>query len=445
MKDGFIWGTATASYQIEGAWNEDGKTPSIWDVFTHEGKAFRGQTGDVACDHYHRYAEDVALMAELGLTSYRFSVSWPRILPDESGVVNEAGVAFYNNLIDELLAHGIQPLLTLYHWDMPEYVFKNGGFMNRDYIIEQFSAYTRVIAQRFGDRVKVFMPINEPACVLGALINGNHAPGTHCTMAELNKATHNLLLCHGAATRILHELVPGCKVGFGLCGWVPVPIRETEECIAAARKKYYELGEEHLIDIASGMTDAVVYGKYSEEFLECYRDTLPEIREGDMELMCAPLDFIGANIYSGYYVNEAGEVVPFEDGNAQSFMNWDDIPESLYWALKFLAERYPHLPIMVTENGWAGHDRVSLDGKVHDPNRIDMMTKYLRGVQRAMDEGVQVDGYYYWTFMDNFEWAEGYRPRFGIVHVDFETLKRTKKDSFEFYKQVIKTNGKALW
>lgn len=442
MKDGFIWGTATASYQIEGAWNEDGKTPSIWDTFTQAGRAFRGQNANIACDHYHRWREDVALMAELGIKSYRFSVSWARILPDDSGVVNEAGVKFYSDLIDELIANGIEPLLTLYHWDMPEYIYQKGGFMNRA-IVDDFSRYTRVIAERFGDRVKVFMPINEPSCVLGGLISNSKAPGIKLSLDELNVAMHNLLLTHGAATKILHQTVPGCKVGFGLCGWVPVPACESEACIEGARRKYFELGEEHPIDVVSGMTDAVVFGRYLPEFLDGKAGKVPQISDGDMQLISEPIDFIGANIYSGYLVDENGDVVPFEDGHPQNSMGWDDIPESLYWALRFLHERY-HLPIIITENGTSCNDRVSLDGCVHDANRVDMFTRYLTGVKRAISEGVPVDGYYHWTFMDNFEWAEGYAPRFGLVHVDFATGKRTPKDSFYFYRQVIRENGKNI-
>lgn len=443
MKKDFLWGASTASYQIEGAWNEDGKAPSIWDTYTHEGRSFRNQNADVSCDHYHRYKEDVRLMAELGLKSYRFSITWPRVIKNLEGEVNEVGLKFYSDLVDELLSYGIEPFVTLYHWDMPQYIYDNGGLLNRD-TVDAFAHYARVVAECLKGRVKRFITVNEATNVLAGLAAPHKAPGKNrLSSAELNQATHTLLLCHGAATKVLREVIPDSLVSFSICGWVPCPAEETEENIRACYKKYFELGDEHIIDVVGGMADAVYLGDYPKEYYEKFRDELPDIREGDMELISQPLDFISPNLYSGYYVDVNGKTLPFADGSPQNFLYWDDIPEAMYWGIRFIYERY-RLPIVIAENGWASNDRVCLDGKVHDSYRIDMTARYLLAIQRAIDEGVPVDGYYHWSLMDNFEWMEGYFPRFGLIYVDYATGKRIKKDSFDFYKKVIKTNGKVL-
>lgn len=442
MKDGFIWGTSTASYQIEGAWNEDGKVPSIYDTYTHAGRAFRGQNADVSCDHYHRYKEDVALMAELGVQSYRFSVAWPRVIKNSKGEVNEKGLQFYSDLIDELLAHSIEPFVTLYHWDMPQFIFDRGGLLNRE-TVDDFAHYTRVCAECFKGRVKRFITVNEAQNVLAGLAAPHKAPGNRLTSKELNQATHHLLLYHGVATKVLREVIPDAKVSFSVCGWVPCPVERTEANIKVCYDRYFELGNEHIIDVPGGMCDAVFLGDYPREFYEKFKDELPDIKPGDMELISQPLDFLSPNLYSGYLLNDKGEVIPFPDGNPQNFMYWDDIPECMYWGLKFLYERYK-LPMVVAENGWASNDRICLDGKVHDSYRIDMVTRYLMEMKRAMDDGVPVDGYFHWSMMDNFEWGEGYFPRLGLVYVDYATGERTRKDSFYFYKDVVATNGKSI-
>ena len=442
MNKDFIWGAASASYQIEGAWNEDGKSPSIWDDFAHDKRCYREQTGDVACDHYHRYKEDVALMKELGLQSYRFSVSWSRICPS-FGEVNEKGIAFYNRLIDELVANGIKPMMTLYHWDMPVWVYERGGFLNRE-ITEYFADYVSVVAERFGDRVKTFVTINEPQCVLdGGLTSGAHAPGVKVTLKELLAAAHNLLLCHGKAVRVLREKVADAEIGYSTCGWVTCPADGTKESEKKAYENFFAVWKEQPMNCMSPLADPVYLGDYPKEYYEYFKDDLPEITAEDLALISTPIDFIGQNIYSGFYMDGNGNVTPFKDGSPQSDMGWDDIPETVYYGLKFLYERYKK-PIMITESGTAQNDRICLDGKVHDAYRIDHTARYLLQMKKAVDEGIPVNGYYHWAFTDNFEWNRGFAKRFGLVFIDYETQKRIKKDSFYFYKKVIETNGEIL-
>ena len=439
----FDWGVATAAYQIEGNPSAGGKGPSIWDIFTREGKAFRGQTGDVACDHYNRFREDVGLMAELHVTAYRFSLSWGRILRDGTGEINEEGIAFYSGLIDELLRHGIRPLVTLYHWDMPQSVYKQGGFSDRK-IVELFSRYVSVVADRLGDRVKDFITINEPQCILhGGLFSDALAPGVRLSLPQLLTCAHNLLLCHGEAVRVLREKVKDAKIGISLCGWVTCPAHQTEEDIRAARRDFFALRREEPMNCMAALGDAIYLGDYPQEYYEYYKDILPEIREGDRREISRPLDFMGQNIYSGMRIDANGCYAKWPDGSPQNSFGWDEIPECVYWGLKFLYERYK-LPLVVTENGVAQNDRICLDGKVHDSYRIDSTARYLAQMKRAMREGIPVNGYYHWSLLDNFEWKAGYSQRFGLVYVDYATQKRIPKDSFRFYQEVIRTNGDCI-
>lgn len=442
MKKDFVWGAASAAYQVEGGWNEGGKTPSIWDEFTHAKKSFREQTGDVACDHYHRYEEDVSLMKELGLKSYRFSVSWARII-SRDGFVNEEGVSFYNRLIDRLIENNIEPMLTLYHWDMPVWVYEKGGFLNRE-TVKKFAEYAAVIAERFGDRVKKFITINEPQCVLhGGLYSDALAPGIKLTLKELLSAAHNLLLCHGEAVKILREKVKNAKIGFATCGWVTCPSDNSPEAEQKAYEDFFKVWKEQPMNCMSVLADPVYLGDYPKEYYEYFKDDLPKITFEDLKLISAPLDFIGQNIYSGFFMDKNGEVAPFYDGSPLNDMGWDDIPESVYYGMKFLYKRYKK-PIIITENGTAQNDRVCLDGKVHDFYRIDLTARYLLEMKKAVDEGIPADGYYHWSFTDNFEWKCGFARRFGLVYIDYRTQKRIKKDSFYFYKKVIETNGEIL-
>lgn len=442
-KQTFDWGVATAAYQIEGSWDADGKSPSIWDTFTHAGRAFRGQTGDVACEHYIRSKEDVRMMAELGVTSYRFSISWGRILQNGTGAVNERGLQFYSDLVDALLEHNIKPFVTLYHWDMPQSVFDRGGFLDRG-IVEKFSRYTAAVAEKLGDRVKDFITINEPQCVLhGGLYGDALAPGVRLSLRELLQCAHNLLLCHGEAVRVLREKVSGVRVGIALCGWVSCPLVPTQENIAAAYRDFFKVSKEEPMNCMSVLGDAIYLGDYPSKYYEYFRSVLPDIRKGDMQAISRPLDYVCQNIYSGMRIGADGQYAAWPDGSPQNSFGWDDIPECVYWALKFLYRRY-RLPIVITENGVAQNDRVCLDGKVHDSYRIDGMARYLLAMRRAMSEGVPVRGYYHWSLLDNFEWKAGYSQRFGLVYVDYATQERIRKDSFEFYKKVIATRGACV-
>lgn len=439
----FDWGVATAAYQVEGSPRAGGKCPSIWDTFTHGGKAFRGQTGDLACDHYNRFREDIALMAELGVTAYRFSVSWGRILRGGTGEINEEGMRFYSELVDELLRHKIRPMVTLYHWDMPQSVYEGGGFSDRK-IVGLFSRYVSAVAEGLGDRVKDFITINEPQCVLhGGLFSDALAPGVRLSMPELLQCAHNLLLCHGEAVRILREKVRGAKVGIALCGWVTCPAQETKECIAAARRDYFAVRKDEPMNCMGVLGDAIYRGDYPPEYYEFFGDILPPIREGDMRSISRPLDFIAQNIYSGMRIEANGEYAKWPDGSPQNAFGWDDIPECVYWGVKFLYERYK-LPVVITENGVSQNDRVCLDGKVHDSYRIDLTARYLLQMRRAMREGISVRGYYHWSLLDNFEWKAGYSQRFGLVYVDYATQRRIPKDSFAFYRDVIRSGGSCI-
>lgn len=442
----FVWGAATASYQIEGAAYEDGKGRNIWDEFSHlDGKILDGNSGDVACDHYHRYKEDVKLMAELGLKAYRFSISWSRILPEGEGEVNPKGIAFYNELLDELEKYGIEPYVTLYHWDLPFALHRRGGWMNKE-VVNWFEYYTRIIATNFGDRVKHFITFNEPQVFTGVgYQQGIHAPGYQLPAKELLQIGHNVLKSHGKAVKVLKEIVPDAKVGFTIASTASVPV--SVQYVEAARSAYFSSGRGHFVFAEAYWLDPIVFGKYPDNILKECADILPEITKEDMEVISTPIDFLGLNIYTGLW-RKAGENGTAENarwsvGQARTANGWNVIPEALYWGTRFHYERY-QLPIYITENGMSAHDWVSLDGKVHDPNRIDFLQRYLRELKRSAEDGTDIRGYFQWSLMDNFEWADGYTERFGIVYVDYATQQRIIKDSGYWYRDIIAQNGETI-
>lgn len=442
----FVWGVATASYQIEGGYNADGKGLSIWDEFAHtKGKIEDGGNGDIACDHYHRYKEDVKLMHELGIKAYRFSLAWSRIIPSGVGEINEKGIEFYNNLIDELLKYGIEPFITLYHWDLPYKLHLKGGWLNDD-ISDCFENYAKVVAENFGDRVKHFITFNEPEVFLGCgHQQGIHAPGYKLNDKELLHIGHNVLLSHGKAVSILKEKIDGVKVGIVSATRPFCP--ESDSDIEAARKSYFNCSGESFVFNDAYWLDPVVFGKYPQKLLDDCADIMPEFTDEDMKIISAPVDFIGLNIYTGCpcVAGENGYAEPIElpKGFPRTAYGWDIIPSSLYWGTKFNYERY-NLPVYITENGMSANDFVSLDGKVHDPNRIDFLHRYLRELKRSAKDGTDIRGYFQWSFMDNFEWACGYNQRFGIVYVDYSDCKRVVKDSAYWYKDLINSNGENL-
>ena len=436
----FVWGVATAAHQIEGAYKEDGKGESIWDVFAHQkGKICNDANGDVACDHYHRYREDVALMKELGVGAYRFSLSWPRIFPDGAGKLNSKGMDFYSRLVDELLHSGIQPYVTLYHWDLPQKLFERGGWLNED-SPQWFYDYADAVGKTLGDRVKNFITINEPQVVVGGFNGWPHAPSLTYTTKDLSLITHNLLKAHGTAVKALRQTVEGVQIGYAPCGWVTCPRDDTPQEIERARKHYFRVDPKNPFDTVALFSDPVLKGDYPREYYSLFGAYLPKITQDDLRLISQPIDFYGQNIYSGFTVceDENGNIVkePFPAGSPKTFMRWDVYPQALYWGAKFLYERY-HKPIYITENGMADLDIPRADGAIHDSSRIAYMESYIGELLRAKQDGADVRGYFYWSLLDNFEWADGYDPRFGLIHVDYATQKRTMKESFHWYKRFI--------
>jgi beta-glucosidase len=446
--ENFAWGTAAASYQIEGAAAEDGKGPSVWDMLCRkEGAVYGGHTGDVACDHYHRYLEDVAILARFKVKAYRLSISWPRVLAAGTGPTNEKGLAFYDRLVDALLEAGITPWVTLFHWDFPLDLYHRGGWLNRD-SAEWFADYATLIGRRLGDRVKHWMTLNEPQVYIDAGHRvGRHAPGDRLAFGEVVRAAHNTLRAHGRGVQALRAASSGpCRIGYAPASHPKVPATNSPADIEAARRAFFATNGRHLATM-SWWLEPVFKGKYPEDGWSHFGRDVPEILAGDMELIAQPVDFFGVNIYAGDRIRAkadgAFEVVSFPPGYPRTAFEWPIVPEAMYYTTRFCHERYGK-PIVVTENGISCTDSVSLDGHVHDPLRIDFTRRYLLELERAIDGGVPVEGYFHWSFIDNFEWAEGYKQRFGLVHCDYATGTRTPKDSASWYAEVIRTNGASL-
>jgi beta-glucosidase len=447
----FTWGAATAAYQIEGAWNTDGKGSCIWDTFCRQpGRVFESHTGEVACDHYHRWREDVELLRGLGVKAYRCSIAWSRVLPAGIGKVNAKGLAFYDRLIDALLAAGITPWVTLYHWDLPLALQQRGGFLNRD-SVEWFGDYATLIAKKLGDRVSHWITINEPQVVTGlGLQDGVHAPGLRLPYADCLLAAHHMLMGHGRAVQALRAHCRGkVRISLANCGPVALPASTEAPDIEAARRMYFSAEPANMWNL-SWWADPIVFGRYPEDGVHTHAASMPNIRAGDMALISQPVDYLAHNCYNGYPVRAGADGRPerlpggWGQGNPRGTLPWLEIsPDSLYWAARFQTERYK-LPFVFTENGLCNTDFVHLDGAVHDPQRIDYLARYLGGLKRAVAEGVPVVGYFYWSLLDNMEWAEGYKDRFGLIHVNYQTLKRTPKDSYHWYREVIRTNGAEL-
>lgn len=445
----FTWGAAAAAYQIEGAWDADGKGPSVWDMLAEQkGKIWGNHTGQDACDHYRRYKGDVGLMKLLELQAYRFSVSWPRVMPEGTGRVNEAGIGFYDRLVDELLAAGIQPWVTLFHWDYPRELFLKGGWLNPD-SPHWFADYTRVLVDRLSDRVSHWITLNEPQCFIGmGHLTGEHAPGLKLGMAEVLLAGHNALKAHGLGVQVIRSYAQSRPV----IGWAPVgcmshPASNSPADTAASLSAMQQVYGDNLWN-NTWWGDPPVLGHYPEAGLRAYGKAVPKMRPGDMETICQPLDFYGCNIYSSSAMRAGADGRPEQvtppTGHAHTHFLWAVEPEAMYWGPKFLAERYK-LPVVITENGLSLSDWVDLDGRVHDATRIDFLKRYLRQLDRAIHDGVDVRGYFHWSIMDNFEWAEGYKHRFGLIHVDYDTQRRTLKESAHWFRELIRSGGAALY
>jgi beta-glucosidase len=447
----FTWGAGASAYQIEGGWNLGGRGPSIWDVFSQQpGKIFENHNGDMACDHYRRSRKDVALMRELGLKAYRLSLSWSRIQPTGTGKPNRKGLAFYDRLIDELLAADITPWVTLYHWDLPQALQERGGFLNRE-LVDWFGDYTAIVADRLGDRVKHWMTFNEPPVIMGiGHQEGRFAPGLKLPFADCLRGAHHLLMAHGRAVQALRAGCPDqVKIAIVHTSRERIPATKRKRDIEAARRDYFASTERGMWNL-SWWADPVMFGRYPEDGVKAFGADMPKVTAEDMELIAQKIDFIAYNCYSGWPVraDAQGNAVKVPGGwgigNPRGTLSWLNIaPDAAYWAARFQTERYG-LPIVFSENGYCNTDFVHLDGKVHDPQRIDFMARYLRAIRRAMEEGVPVAGYFYWSIMDNFEWADGYKERFGLVHVDYQTQKRTPKDSAYWYRDLISSSGASL-
>lgn len=439
----FIWGSATASYQIEGAFNEDGKGESIWDCFSHSpGKIQNNDTGDVACDHYHRYKDDVKLIKEIGLNSYRFSISWPRLFPNGSGKLNEKGMDFYKRLTNLLLENGIKPAVTLFHWDLPQKLQDNGGWTNRE-TIKHFEEYSHSVFNTLGDVVPMWFTHNEPFVVafLGYML-GIHAPGA-CDPALMLSVSHNLLLSHGKVVSLFRGMNLKGKVGIALNLSTKYPSSQNEEDRIAAYTSDGVLNRWFL--------DPLFKGCYPVDILEHYQKrNIPfSYNEEDLKIITQPIDFLALNYYSPEFIkyDETNDFIGINDQLAsfeKTEMDWIVYPRGLYDLLKRLETDYGKIDLIISENGAAYNDAVDKDGNIRDNNRINYLHEHLLACHQAIEEGVNLKGYYLWSLMDNFEWSYGYSKRFGLIHVDFDTLKRTIKQSGYWYKNVIQNNGILL-
>ncbi len=437
----FVWGAATASYQIEGAWNEDEKGESIWDRFSHTpGKVQDGDTGDMACDHYHRWEDDLEMIKKLGLKAYRFSIAWPRVLPSGTGTVSEAGLDFYSKLVDGLLKLDIEPYVTLYHWDLPQKLQDTGGWTARA-TVDAFVEYTDIVTRVLGDRVKNWITLNEPwVSAFVGYEEGRHAPG-HKSRHEALAAAHHLLLAHGHAVPVIRRNSPGSNVGItlNLSPQYPASSSVADRAAATWMDGY----------VNRWFLDPLVGRGYPQDMVNDYGDEMAFVQPGDLEVAAVPVDFVGVNYYTrgikrSEKVNEAENAPRTEfRGDEITEMDWEVFPEGLYKTLGRLYFDYDFPVIHITENGAAFVDEVNANGEVDDPARLSYIKRHLQQVHRAIEAGIPVKGYFAWSLMDNFEWGYGYSKRFGLVYIDYQTQQRIIKSSAKWYKQVIESNSVA--
>jgi beta-glucosidase len=454
LPDGFYWGVATSSYQIEGAWDEDGKGASIWDTYAHTpGNIKNDENGDVANDHYHQYKGDVALMKDIGATAYRFSIAWPRIFPEGTGEPNPKGIDFYNRLVDELLAAGIEPFATLYHWDLPQTLQdEHGGWQSVD-TAKAFAEYAGYVAEQLGDRVKHYFTINEfrsfveggyqlvDVKVGGKTLQLGGAPGLRLSDSELKQVRHHSVIGHGLAVEAIRAHGPaGTKVGFAENIRVAVPIIDAPDYIAAAEKATRERN--------AGFMTVMLEGRYTEGYLAEAGGETPKFDDNELETIASPLDFVGINVYRpGWYVEPSDEPpgyreIPISTSHPKMQSSWHVLdPEVMYWAPRQMQSIWGAKSIFITENGCAASDVVADDGRVYDTDRVMFLRACLGQLQRATSEGVPVDGYFLWSAQDNFEWVDGYGNRFGLIYVDFDTLERTPKLSAEWFQEAARRNA----
>jgi beta-glucosidase len=435
----FIWGCATAAYQIEGAVTEDGRKPSNWDVFSHTpGKVFQGETGDVADDSYHLYKEDVQLLKNLSVKAYRFSVAWSRVFPEGTGQPNEKGIAYYQRVVDELLKNGIAPYITLFHWDLPQAL--PGGWQSRD-TAKAFGDYAAYVSRQLSDRVGHFFTTNEFTCFTDiGYKTGKFAPGLQLPNAQVNQIRHHAVLAHGLGVQAIRaNAKAGTQVGLAENAEIYIPVIENQEQIEAARKATREENAQFLT--------AVMEGKYTDDYLRREGKNAPKVEAGDMAIIGSPLDFVGINVYAPEYVRADNspdgyvvEALPASYPHMAS--DWLYIgPEVIYWAVRNVSEIWKPKAIYITENGTSSDDVITSDGRIDDTDRVMFLRNYLTHLHRAASEGYPIKGYFLWSLLDNFEWADGYSKRFGLHYVDFKTQKRTPKLSAHWYREVIARNS----
>jgi beta-glucosidase len=453
--DGFYWGVATSSYQVEGAWNEDGKGPSIWDTYAHTpGNINNDENGDVANDHYHRYQEDVALMQDIGASAYRFSIAWPRIFPEGTGQPNAKGLDFYSRLVDELRAAGIEPFATLYHWDLPQTLQDRYGGWQSVETAKAFADYAGYVAEQLGDRVKHYFTINEFASFVeggyqgieaqvggGKTVHMGAAPGLRLSDAELKQVRHHAVLGHGLAVQAIRARGPaGTKVGFAENIRVAVPVIDAPEYVQAAEAATRERN--------AGFMTVMLEGRYTDAYLATAGGQTPRFTEEELTTIASPLDFVGINVYKpGFYVEPSEEPpgyrdIPINASHPKMASAWHVLdPEVMYWAPRQMQSIWGATSIFITENGCAASDVVAEDGRVYDSDRVMFLRACLGQLQRATAEGVPVDGYFLWSAQDNFEWTWGYGNRFGLIYVDFDTLERKPKLSAEWFREAARQNA----
>ncbi|MEA4966399.1 MAG: GH1 family beta-glucosidase [Oscillospiraceae bacterium] len=426
---GFLWGAASSAYQVEGAACADGKVPSIWDTFAHtDGKIFESGSGDVACDGYHRFREDVLLMQQLGIRAYRFSINWPRVITDLSGTVNETGLRYYEQLVDCCLEAGITPYITLFHWELPQYLEDQGGWLRRE-TAEAFCRFAAVIAARLKGKVRHYFTLNEPQCFVGlGLSSGVHAPGKRLPAALCYQAAHHLLLAHGLAVQALRQIDPDAEIGIASTGSVCYPAAPGDDNDAAREMFRCETGNffSHALFL-----DPIVLGQYPA----CALPLLPAGYEADLPIISQPIDCLGANIYNGHEISCGSDTVRC-DGFPRTALKWPVTPDCLGYGTRYLYDRY-RLPIYITENGLSCNDRIYSDGKVHDLDRIEFLYEYLTSLQGAIESGADIRGYFHWALTDNFEWNNGYGERFGLIYIDYRNQARIPKDSARWYQRLI--------
>ncbi len=430
----FIWGAATASYQIEGGAWEDGRGEANWDRFCRtEGCVFEGHTGDVACDHYHKYKEDVQLMKELGIEYYRYSVAWPRIFPEGGGKLNQAGLDFYRRLNDELLTAGIKPFPTLYHWDLPQVLEERGGWASRE-IPMLFGEYANTVVSALSDQVENWFTLNEPWCTAFLGYNtGYFAPGRKESPKVIAQVIHHLLLAHGLGVQAVRANgAPGVEVGIVLNTFTFLPATDSPEDEAAAHARY--------IKDNGWWLDPMYKAVYPEGTWSDLEDARPDIEPGDMEIISSPTDFIGLNIYSAALTRADKTEVPNDESTEVTFMGWPVRPKAIYSAIERLSRIYSPKKVFIAENGAAYDDKIADDGLVHDKERVSFLKRYHAELERAADDGLPIKGYFAWSLLDNFEWAFGYSKRFGIIYTDYDNdCRRIPKDSYYYYKELINT------